>query len=170
MQGVYGNRGPVTVSQCAIACLAASGCEAFTYNQVQNQCFLKAKQCPKDNKYVFYLRFKWWFLAVAINNIKAIVTNIIFFTLLDCFLHCSCQAPALICHSINDQGKDVEVSCGTWTTYYLQSVKSNETAYCNSLKGQSPSVSSSAGWQGLMSSCLMVVGLLMERMNCMDMY
>lgn len=52
MQGIYGNRGPVTVSQCAIACTAAAGCEAFTYNQVQNQCFLKAQQCPKNNKYV----------------------------------------------------------------------------------------------------------------------
>ena len=32
-----------------IACQQAEGCESFVINQVQNQCFLKAGQCPVDN-------------------------------------------------------------------------------------------------------------------------
>ena len=34
-QGGVGAREPVTVGQCALACLGAPGCEGFTYNAAQ---------------------------------------------------------------------------------------------------------------------------------------
>ena len=34
-QGGVGARKPVTVGQCALACLGAPGCEGFTYNSAQ---------------------------------------------------------------------------------------------------------------------------------------
>lgn len=47
--GGFGARLPVTEAQCAVACQAADGCEAFTYNPAQQGCFLKAQQCPLKN-------------------------------------------------------------------------------------------------------------------------
>lgn len=40
---------PVALGQCAIACQAAAGCDSFTYNPVQQGCFLKTAQCPNKN-------------------------------------------------------------------------------------------------------------------------
>lgn len=40
-QGGFGSRSPMSTGECAAACLAAPGCEAFTVNEVQHGCFLK---------------------------------------------------------------------------------------------------------------------------------
>jgi mannan endo-1,4-beta-mannosidase len=47
--GALGARGKVTAAQCAAACLAAEGCTSFTYNDVQEGCFLKTGQCAERN-------------------------------------------------------------------------------------------------------------------------
>ena len=49
LQGGVGARTPISLAQCAVACQGAKGCEAFTYNSVQQGCFLKAGQCPLRN-------------------------------------------------------------------------------------------------------------------------
>ena len=49
MQGGFGSRVPVTLGECALACQGAPGCDAFTYNAVQQGCFLKTAQCPLRN-------------------------------------------------------------------------------------------------------------------------
>lgn len=48
-QGGFGSRVPVSLEQCALACKGAPGCDMFTYNQVQQGCFLKTGQCPLRN-------------------------------------------------------------------------------------------------------------------------
>ncbi|KAL4425642.1 hypothetical protein ABPG75_009658 [Micractinium tetrahymenae] len=47
--GGAGARLPVTLAECAIACTGAPGCDMFTFNPVQQGCFLKADQCPLRN-------------------------------------------------------------------------------------------------------------------------
>lgn len=37
----FGSVVPVSVQDCQIACETAAGCDSFTYNPVQRQCFLK---------------------------------------------------------------------------------------------------------------------------------
>lgn len=49
LQGGAGARLPVTLAQCAVACTGAPGCDMFTYNPVQQGCFLKSGQCPLRN-------------------------------------------------------------------------------------------------------------------------
>lgn len=41
MQKGFGSITPVSVLDCQIACESAAGCDAFSYNSVQRQCFLK---------------------------------------------------------------------------------------------------------------------------------
>eukprot|EP00887_Chlorella_sp_A99_P006508 scaffold3.g6508.t1 len=65
------------------SCLAAPGCEAFTVNEVQHGCFLKAKQCPLNN---------------------------------------NCQGPPLMCSSLSDLGQNITLPCGTWTTWYRDTI------------------------------------------------
>ncbi|PRW59651.1 nitrilase 2 isoform A [Chlorella sorokiniana] len=48
-KGGFGSRVPVTLEQCALACQGAPGCDMFTYNAVQQGCFLKTGQCPLRN-------------------------------------------------------------------------------------------------------------------------
>ena len=47
--GALGSRGPVSAAQCAAACKVAQGCTSFTYNDVQEGCYLKTDQCAERN-------------------------------------------------------------------------------------------------------------------------
>ena len=48
-QGGFGSRVPISLEQCALACQGAPGCDMFTFNAVQQGCFLKTGQCPLRN-------------------------------------------------------------------------------------------------------------------------
>ena len=41
LQGGFGSLVAVSVLGCEIACEAATGCDSFSFNAVQQQCFLK---------------------------------------------------------------------------------------------------------------------------------
>ncbi|KAL4437982.1 hypothetical protein ABPG77_004203 [Micractinium sp. CCAP 211/92] len=47
--GGAGARLPVSLAECAVACIGAPGCDMFTYNPAQQGCFLKSGQCPLRN-------------------------------------------------------------------------------------------------------------------------
>ena len=48
-EGRLGARGKVSAAECAAACKAAEGCTSFTYNDVQEGCYLKTGQCAERN-------------------------------------------------------------------------------------------------------------------------
>lgn len=131
LQGGAGARLPVSLTQCAVACTGAPGCDMFTYNGAQQGCFLKSGQCPLRNDCQVgaprgsrigdatagYERH-----ALASGPAAPVASGGWMFCL-HCFLLLTqarllpdvlAQPPPLTCWSVSDTGKNITTPCGTW--------------------------------------------------------
>lgn len=120
LQGGAGARLPVTPAECAIACTAAPGCDMFTYNAVQQGCFLKAGQCPLRNDCQVGLSWQQpipltWLLPWPGRHLDGLSLHgsARHLRSVPCPTH-AVQPPELTCWSVSDTGKNLTTPCGTW--------------------------------------------------------
>lgn len=138
LQGGFGSRVPVSLQQCALACQGAPGCDMFTYNSVQQGCFLKTGQCPLRNNCQVrgqprelsrLHRRRAGLLLLLVSDLPASGGLHVAPSMRvppeqasrGCASGIFCpQDPELICSSVNDLGQTIQVSCGTWSTWWRQ--------------------------------------------------
>ncbi len=138
LQGGFGSRVPFSLQQCALACQGARGCDMFTYNSVQQGCFLKTGQCPMRNNCQVrgqprelsrLHRRRAGLLLLLVSDLPASGGLHVAPSMRvppeqasrGCASGIICpQDPELICSSVNDLSQTIRVSCGTWSTWWRQ--------------------------------------------------